>query len=79
MGRSHQLVEVWPERPASAKILKTAKISSEESSLDATLFRENLHQRKSPAIRYVYTVALFKSYPLGDLRNILRLAPGVGI
>ena len=30
MRRGHQLVGVWPERPASAKI-KTAKISSEES------------------------------------------------
>ena len=28
MRRGHQLVGVWPERPASAKI-KTAKISSE--------------------------------------------------
>ena len=32
MGRGHQLVGVWPECPASAKI-KTAKISSEESGL----------------------------------------------
>ena len=30
MRRGHQLVGVWAERPASAKI-KTAKISSEES------------------------------------------------
>ena len=30
MRRGHQLVGVWPECPASAKI-KTAKISSEES------------------------------------------------
>ena len=31
MGRGHQLIGVWPESPASAKI-KTAKISSEESA-----------------------------------------------
>ena len=31
MGRGHQLVGVWPESPASAKI-KTAKISSKESA-----------------------------------------------
>ena len=31
MGRGHQLVGVWSEGPASAKI-KTAKISSEESA-----------------------------------------------
>ena len=30
MGRGYQLVGVWPECPASAKI-KTAKIFSEES------------------------------------------------
>ena len=31
MGRGHQLIGVWPESPASAKI-KTAKISSVESA-----------------------------------------------
>ena len=31
MGRDHQLIRVWPECPASAKI-KTAKIYSEESA-----------------------------------------------
>jgi len=57
MGHGHQLVGVWPECPASAKI-KTTKIYSEESERFSAKIctSENLYQRKFPAIRYLLFV-----------------------